>query len=195
MIKLTTPLTKEDIGKLRAGDEALLNGVIFTARDAVHKKFHDLIAHGKNVPLDLKGAVIYYAGPTPPRPGMAIGACGPTTSSRMDAFTPSLIRRGLRVMIGKGDRSERVKEAIKKYKCVYFVATGGLGALLADKVKAASAVLYRELGTEAVHRLVVKDFPVIVGIDSIGRDIYPPSHSTCNRRGASARCRLERRRQ
>lgn len=172
MIKLTIPLAKEDILKLRAGDEVLLSGVVFTARDAVHKRLHDIVRKGGKLPLDLKGAAIYYAGPTPARPGMAIGSCGPTTSSRMDSFTPALIRRGLRVMIGKGDRSIEVRAAIKKYKCVYFIAPGGLGALLATKVKRAKKVLYKELGTEAVHRLVIDDFPVIVGIDSKGRDVY-----------------------
>lgn len=181
MIKLTTPVSKDALLKLKAGDEVSLSGVIFTARDAAHKKLYDLIAAGRKLPLDLKGAVIYYAGPTPARPDMAIGACGPTTSSRMDSFTPALIDRGLRVMIGKGNRSDEVKKAIKKYGCVYFIATGGLGALLAMKVKSAKKVFYKELGTEAIHRLVVEDFPVIVGIDSKGRDVYPPSHSKCNR--------------
>jgi len=171
-IKLTIPLAKADLLKLKAGDEVSLSGVIFTARDAAHKRLHGLISAGKTLPLDLKGAVIYYAGPTPERPGMAIGACGPTTSSRMDSFTPALISRGLRVMIGKGDRSDEVRRAIKKYGCVYFIATGGLGALLATRVKSAKKMFYKELGTEAIHRIVVEDFPVIVGIDSKGKNIY-----------------------
>ncbi|HPM42826.1 MAG TPA: Fe-S-containing hydro-lyase [Candidatus Omnitrophota bacterium] len=172
MIRLITPLTQADITGLKAGDEVLLSGVIFTARDAAHKRLHDLIKTGKKLPLDLKGAVIYYAGPTPARPGMAIGACGPTTSSRMDNFTPDLIKKGLRVMIGKGDRSVAVKSTIKKYGCVYFIATGGLGALLAARVKNAKKIFYKDLGAEAIHRLVVEDFPVIVAIDSKGRNIY-----------------------
>ncbi|MBP7055848.1 MAG: Fe-S-containing hydro-lyase [Candidatus Omnitrophica bacterium] len=174
MIRLTVPLTQADIAGLQAGDEVLLSGVIFTARDAAHKRLYDLLRVGKKLPLDLKGAMIYYAGPTPARPGMAIGACGPTTSSRMDAFTPALINRGLRFMIGKGKRSAEVKAAIKKHGCVYFIATGGLGALLAKKVKSAKKILYKDLGPESIHRLVVEDFPLIVGIDSKGKDVYEP---------------------
>lgn len=172
MIELTTPIARSDILKLKAGDEVLLSGVIFTARDAAHKMLHGIIRKGIRPPLDLKGAAIYYTGPTPARSGMAIGSCGPTTSSRMDSFTPALIKQGLRVMIGKGDRSKEVRAAIKRYKCVYFIAGGGLGALLATKVKHAKKVFYKELGTEAIHRLVIDDFPVMVGIDSKGRDVY-----------------------
>ncbi len=172
MIKLTTPLTRAEIAKLKAGDEVSLSGIIFTARDAAHKRLHGLIKAGKKLPMSMDGVVIYYAGPTPARPGMAIGACGPTTSSRMDAFTPSLIKKGLRAMIGKGDRSIEIRDAIKRYGCVYFIAPGGLGALLAARVNSAKKVFYKDLGTEAIHRLDVRDFPLIVGIDSKGRDIY-----------------------
>lgn len=171
-VKIRTPLTKDVIASLRAGDEVLLSGVIFTARDAVHKILHDLLARGKAIPLNLKDAVIYYAGPTPPRPGRAIGSCGPTTSSRMDLFTPELLRLGLGGMIGKGDRSPEVIKAIKRYKCVYFLATGGIGALLSTKVKAAKPILFKDLGPEAVYKMEVVDFPLIVGIDSKGNDIY-----------------------
>jgi len=171
-IKITTPLTKDKISKLSVADEVLLSGTIFTARDAAHKKFDSILKSGKRIPLDLKDAVIYYAGPTPASPGRAIGACGPTTSSRMDAFTPALLNIGLGGMIGKGGRSAEVKDVIKKNKCVYFIAVGGLGALLSTKIKSAKAVLFKELGPEAVYRLEVKDFPVIVGIDQKGRDIY-----------------------
>jgi fumarate hydratase subunit beta len=172
MIKIETPLTKENIGKLKAGDEVKLSGVIFTARDAAHKRFHDLIKKGKRIPIDLKDQVVYYAGPTPPAPGYAIGSCGPTTSSRMDAFTAPLLALGLAGMIGKGDRSDEVRAAIKKYRCVYFLATGGIGALLSTKVRSARAILFKELGPEAVYKLEVRDFPLIVGIDSKGRNIY-----------------------
>ena len=171
-IRVKTPLTKEIIAPLRAGDEVLLSGVIFTARDAAHKRLHELIARGKRIPIDLKDACVYYAGPTPPRPGRAIGSCGPTTSSRMDRFTPELLHLGLGGMIGKGDRSSEVGKAIKKYRRVYFLATGGCGALLSTKVKSAKAILFKDLGPEAVYKMEVVDFPLIVGIDSKGRDIY-----------------------
>jgi len=171
-IKINTPLTKEAVMSLKAGDEVLLTGTIFTARDAAHKRFHDLLSKSGRIPLDLKDAIIYYAGPTPPPPGRPIGSCGPTTSSRMDSFTPELIRLGLRGMIGKGERSAEVKDAIKKNACVYFIATGGIGALLSMKVKSARAILFKELGPEAVYKLEVRDFPLIVGIDQKGKSIY-----------------------
>ena len=171
-IKVRTPLTKESIVSLKAGDEVLLSGVIFTARDAAHKRLHDLTAKGKAIPLNLEDAVIYYAGPTPPRPGRAIGSCGPTTSSRMDPFTPELLRLGLGGMIGKGDRSLEVIRTVKKYRAVYFLAIGGIGALLSTKVKSAKAVLFKDLGPEAIYKMEVVDFPLIVGIDPKGNDIY-----------------------
>lgn len=171
-IEIRTPLTKDVIAGLTAGDEVALSGVILTARDIAHKRLHELIAKGKPIPLNLKDACIYYAGPTPPRPGRAIGSCGPTTSSRMDIFTPELLRLGLAGMIGKGNRSAEVKSAIKKYKCVYFLAIGGIGALLSTKVKKAGPILFRELGPEAIYKLEVVDFPLIVGIDSKGNNIY-----------------------
>jgi len=171
-IKLNTPLTKDAVKNLKAGDEVVLSGVILTARDVAHKKLTDLIKNGKRIPVNLKGAVIYYAGPTPPPPGRPIGSCGPTTSSRMDSFTPALIKLGLRGMIGKGDRSAEVRRAIRRYGCVYFLATGGAGALLSTKVKSARAILFKELGPEAIYKLEVKDFPLVVGIDPKGRNIY-----------------------
>lgn len=171
-VKIRTPLTKDLALSLKVGDEVLLSGVIFTARDAAHKRLHDSIAKGRSIPLNLKDAVVYYAGPTPPRPGRAIGSCGPTTSSRMDPFTPELLRLGLGGMIGKGDRSIEVRKAIKKYKCVYFLATGGMGALLSAKVRSAKAILFADLGPEAIYKMEVVDFPLIVGIDSKGNDIY-----------------------
>jgi len=171
-IKIRTPLEKDVIKDLKAGDDVLLSGTIFTARDMAHKKFADLLKKGRNIPLNLKGAVLYYAGPTPPPPRRPIGSCGPTTSSRMDPFTPQLIQLGLGGMIGKGERADYVKRAIKKHGCVYFLATGGLGALLSTKVKSARAILFKELGPEAVYKLEVRDFPLIVGTDSKGRDLY-----------------------
>ncbi len=171
-VKIKTPLEKDVISSLKAGDEVLLSGVIFTARDAAHKRLHDLIVRGKSIPLNLKDAVIYYAGPTPPRPNAIIGSCGPTTSSRMDPFTPELLRLGLGGMIGKGDRSIEVKRAIKKYRSVYFLAIGGIGALLSDKVKMAQPVLFKDLGPEAIYKMEVVDFPLTVGIDSEGNGIY-----------------------
>jgi len=172
MTRLTTPLTKDAIKGLRAGDEVLLSGVILTARDAAHKRFDELIRKGRRIPLNLKDAVIYYAGPTPARPGRAIGSCGPTTSSRMDEFTPALIRLGLSGMIGKGDRSPEVIKSIKRNGCVYFLATGGIGALLSTKVRSSKAILFKELGPEAVYKLEVKDFPLTVGIDPKGKNVY-----------------------
>lgn len=172
MKSIKMPLTKDIIKNLKVGDEVLLSGVILTARDAAHKRLYDLIKKGKRVPLNLKDAVIYYCGPTPAMPGRAIGSCGPTTSSRMDAFTPELIKLGIGGMIGKGDRSDEVRKAIKKYACIYFLATGGIGALLSTKVKSARPILFKELGAEAVYKLDVRDFPLIVGIDSNGKDIY-----------------------
>jgi len=171
-IRLKTPLDKKTVKNLKAGDEVLLSGVIFTARDAAHERLAALIEKERHIPLNLEGAVVYYAGPTPPLPRRVIGSCGPTTSSRMDPFTPSLIRLGLTGMIGKGDRSKEVKDAIKRHGCVYFLATGGIGALLSTKVKSARPILYKDLGPEAIYKLEVKDFPLIVGIDSKGIDIY-----------------------
>ena len=145
MIRIQAPLTKDAIKNLKAGDEVLLSGTILTARDAAHKRLAGMLAKGRRVPLYLKGAVIYYAGPTPAGPGRAIGSCGPTTSSRMDEFTPALIAIGLSGMIGKGNRSPEVIKAIKKRGCVYFLATGGIGAFLATKVKAARVILFNDL--------------------------------------------------
>lgn len=172
MKQITTPLTKKVLRRLASGDEVLLSGVIYTARDAAHKRFAQMLRAGRKLPLEVKGACIYYCGPTPARPGRVIGACGPTTSSRMDAFAPALIARGLSGMIGKGERSGEVKRFCKRYGAVYFIAGGGLGALLASKVKSARPVLFRDLGPEAVYRLEVSDFPLIVGIDTKGRDVY-----------------------
>jgi fumarate hydratase subunit beta len=171
-IRLTTPLADEDVEKLRIGDKVLLNGVLFTARDAAHKRLFELIQEGKELPLELKGQVIYYVGPTPAKPGKAIGSAGPTTSYRMDPYSPKLIELGLKGMIGKGNRSNEVIDAMKKYKAVYFGATGGAGALLAKRIKKADIIAYPDLGPEAIRRLEVEDFPVMVINDTRGNDLY-----------------------
>jgi fumarate hydratase subunit beta len=171
-IRLKTPLSDADVEKLKAGDKVLLNGVIYTGRDAAHKRLFDLLKEGKPLPVDLKGQVIYYVGPAPAKPGQAIGSAGPTTSGRMDLYSPKLMEIGLKGMIGKGMRKKEVVEAMKKYKAVYFAATGGAGALLAKAIKKAQVVAYEDLGPEAVTRLEVEDFPVIVVNDTKGNDLY-----------------------
>lgn len=171
-IRLKTPLTDADVEKLKAGDKVLLNGVIYTGRDAAHKRLFDLLQAGQPLPIDLKGQVIYYVGPAPAKPGQVIGSAGPTTSGRMDAYSPKLMEVGLKGMIGKGMRKKEVVEAMKKYKAVYFAATGGAGALLAKAIKKAEIVAYEDLGPEAISRLEVEDFPVIVVNDIYGNDLY-----------------------
>ena len=171
-IRLTTPLTTEDMEKLHIGDKVLLNGVLLTGRDAAHKRLFDLIQEGKELPVDIKGAVIYYVGPTPAKPGKPIGSAGPTTSYRMDAYAPTLIELGLKGMIGKGNRSQTVIDAMKQYKAVYFGATGGAGALISKSIKKAEIVAYPDLGPEAIRRLEVEDFPVTVINDTSGNDLY-----------------------
>jgi fumarate hydratase subunit beta len=170
--KMTAPLTDEDIEKLRIGDIVYLSGTIYTARDAAHKKLVDLLAEGKELPFDLKGSVIYFVGPTPPKPGEPIGSAGPTTSYRMDSYSPILIKHGQKAMIGKGKRNQDVKDACIKYKAVYFGATGGAGALIAKRIKKAEVIAYPELGPEAIRKLEVEDFPVTVVNDSYGGDLY-----------------------
>ena len=172
MIKLTTPLTREKLRTLKAGDSCLLSGVIYTARDAAHKRLCELLDAGKELPLDVKDAVIYFVGPTPAKPGQAIGSAGPTTSYRMDAYSPALIREGLTGMIGKGKRSPEVVAAMKEHGAVYFGAIGGCGALLSRCIKKAEVIAYEDLGAEAIHRLEVEDFPVVVVIDSQGNNLY-----------------------
>jgi fumarate hydratase subunit beta len=171
-IRLKTPLTDADVEKLKIGDTVLLNGVIYTGRDAAHKRLMELVQAGKPLPIDIKGQVIYYVGPAPAKPGQPIGSAGPTTSGRMDAYSPKLMELGLKGMIGKGMRKKEVIEAMKKYKAVYFAATGGAGALLAKAIKKAQVVAYEELGPEAVNRLEVVDFPVTVVNDTRGNDLY-----------------------
>ena len=172
MRKIHTPLTEECIKSLKAGDEVLLEGVIYTARDLAHQELTWAIKQRRKLPVSLKNQVIYYCGPTLPLKKRPIGSCGPTTSSRMDAWTEDLLKVGLKGMIGKGSRSPGVRGAIKKYRAVYFLAIGGAGALLSTKVKKAKVIAYKKFGPEAIHRLEVKDFPLIVGIDYRGRDIY-----------------------
>jgi fumarate hydratase subunit beta len=170
--RVTTPLTDDVIEQLKTGDKVFLNGTIYTARDAAHKRFMETIEAHRPLPIEIKGQVIYYCGPSPVLPGRAIGAAGPTTSGRMDAYTPTLLSMGLKGMIGKGKRSQAVKDAIVKYKAVYFGATGGAGALLSKSVVCYEIVAYEELGPEALARLVVKDMPVFVINDTAGDDLY-----------------------
>lgn len=171
-IRLNTPLKDEDVERLNIGDRVLLSGILYTGRDAAHKRLFDLIREGKPLPFDIKGQVVYYVGPTPAPPGKVFGSAGPTTSYRMDAYSPALIEKGLKGMIGKGMRSDSVKEAMKKYKAVYFAATGGAGALLTKRIKKAEIIAYEDLGPEAIRRLEVEDFPVIVINDIRGNDLY-----------------------
>lgn len=171
-ISITAPLSREQARSLRAGDSCLLSGTIYTARDAAHKRLCELVQQGKELPLDLKDCVIYFVGPTPAAPGQIIGSAGPTTSYRMDAYSPSLIALGQTGMIGKGKRGLEVIEAMKEHGAVYFGAIGGCGALLSRCVKSCELVAYEDLGAEAICRLEVEDFPVIVVIDSLGNNLY-----------------------
>jgi len=169
---LTTPLTEEITRGLKAGDIVYLSGTIYTARDAAHKKLVDLIEAGKELPFDLEGSVIYFVGPTPPKPGDPIGSAGPTTSYRMDSYSPTMLKHGSKGMIGKGKRNQAVKDACKEYGGIYFGATGGAGALLGKQIRSAEVIAYPELGPEAVRRLTVEDFPVTVINDTFGNDLY-----------------------
>jgi len=171
-MKMELPLTRNVRKTLKAGETVLLSGTVYTARDAAHKRLIELMHRNKKMPFSLKDSVIYYAGPAPAPPGKPIGSCGPTTSSRMDEFTPPLLKKGLGGMIGKGGRSGDVRRAIKKSDAVYFIATGGAAALLSKKVKSSRCVCFKDLGPEAVYELKIKDFPVIVAIDSKGRSIH-----------------------
>ena len=168
----TTPLSSEDTKQLKAGDTVLLNGVIYTARDAAHKRLVELIEAGEALPFDIEGSVIYFVGPTPPKPGDPIGSAGPTTSYRMDTYSPTMLKNGSKGMIGKGKRNQEVKDACVDYDGIYFGATGGAGALLGKQITSAEVVAYPELGPEAVRKLTVKDFPVTVINDTHGNDLY-----------------------
>jgi fumarate hydratase subunit beta len=170
--RITTPLTDDMIEKLKAGEKVFLSGYIYTARDSAHKRFIEALNKGENLPVEIKDQVIYYCGPSPAPPGKVIGACGPTTSSRMDAYAPTLISMGLKGMIGKGKRMQSVKDALKQYKSVYFGATGGAGALLSKCVLSSEIIAYDELGPEAVRKLEVKDLPLFVINDIYGNDLY-----------------------
>lgn len=172
VIRLTPPLSEEMVADLKAGDRVLLSGTIYTGRDAAHKRLVDLLAKGEALPIPLQGEIIYFVGPTPAKPGKVIGSAGPTTSYRMDSYSPRLLAEGLKGMIGKGGRSREVRDAIEKYHAVYFAATGGAGALLAQRIKKAEVVAYEDLGPEAIRRIEVEDFPVVVINDIYGNDLY-----------------------
>ncbi|MBW7996164.1 MAG: Fe-S-containing hydro-lyase [Candidatus Glassbacteria bacterium] len=171
-VSLTPPLSDNDVEGLKIGDQVSFNGVIYTARDAAHKRLVELIDKGKKLPFDVAGAVIYYVGPTPARPGEVIGSAGPTTSYRMDPYAPRLIELGLKGMIGKGNRGGNVLDAMQKHKAAYFTATGGAAALIARWITACEVIAYEDLGAEAIHRLEVKDFQVVVANDCHGGDLF-----------------------
>jgi fumarate hydratase subunit beta len=171
-IELLTPLSDQDVERLEIGDTVLVNGVIYTARDAAHKRLIDLLEAGKPLPLDLRGQVMFYVGPSPARPGRVIGAAGPTTSYRMDPYAPQLLSLGLKAMIGKGKRSPEVIAAMIANKAVYLGAIGGAGALISQSIKAAEIIAYEDLGPEAIRRLVVENLPTIVINDCRGNDLY-----------------------
>lgn len=177
--KITLPITDEDIKNLKAGDSVLLSGSIITGRDAAHKRLYELIQKGEKLPVDIKGELIYYVGPAPAKPGYAVGPAGPTSSYRMDTYAPSLLDLGLKGMIGKGARNKEVVDAIVRNKGVYLVAIGGAAALIAKSIKSEEILCYEDLGTEAVRRYEVEDFPCIVAIDSNGNNVYetePPKY-------------------
>ncbi len=177
--KITLPITDEDIKDLKAGDSVLLTGSIITGRDAAHKRLYELIQNGEKLPVDIKGELIYYVGPAPAKPGYAVGPAGPTSSYRMDKYAPSLLDLGLKGMIGKGARNKEVVDAIVRNKGVYLVAIGGAAALIAKSIKSEEILCYEDLGTEAVRRYEVEDFPCIVAIDSNGNNVYetePPKY-------------------
>jgi len=181
-IAIRTPLSDEDVRSLRAGQPVLISGLLYTARDAAHKRMVEALERGEDLPFDIRGQVIYYVGPTPAPPGRVIGAAGPTTAGRMDRYTPALLARGLKGAIGKGSRSEEVKQSLKTHVAVYFGGLGGAGALLARSIRAVEIVAYEDLDTEAIRRIEVVDFPAIVVNDCYGGDAY-----------ADARARWEKR--
>ena len=170
--KIQLPITDEDIKSLKAGDSVLLTGTIITGRDAAHKRLFELIEKGEELPVDVRGELIYYVGPAPAKPGYAVGPAGPTSSYRMDKFTPALLDLGMKGMIGKGARSQEVIDAIVRNKAVYFAAIGGAAALIAKSIRKEEILCYEDLGTEAVRRYTVEDFPCIVAIDSEGNNVY-----------------------
>lgn len=171
-IPLQTPLSDDAIRSLKAGDAVSLSGVVYTARDAAHERLVDMANRGETMPFDFQGQAVFYAGPAPAKPGKPIGSVGPTTGGRMDAYSPQLIERGLKIMIGKGGRSEEVVEAIKKHEGIYFAAVGGIAALMARSVESSVVIAFDELGTEAIRKLRVVELPVIVAIDHQGNNLY-----------------------
>jgi len=171
-IHLTTPLTDDVVARLNAGDAVVISGVLYTARDAAHERLHEMLRRGEPLPVNLRGQVIYYCGPTPPRPGRPIGAAGPTTATRMDPYTPALLAEGVKGMIGKGRRGSEVREALRRYRAVYLAAVEGTAALLGQRVLSAEVIAFADLGPEAIYRFVVEDFPVIVVDDIHGNNLY-----------------------
>ncbi|MBB2184730.1 Fe-S-containing hydro-lyase [Lachnospiraceae bacterium MD1] len=169
---INTPLTTDKVEDLQAGDYVYITGTIYSARDAAHKRMYEAMMNGDNIPINLRDTILYYLGPTPEREGQVIGSAGPTTSSRMDKYTPLLLDHGLKGMIGKGKRSKEVIESMIKNKAVYFAAVGGAGALLSKRIKSSKVIAYDDLGTEAIRELYVENFPVIVVIDSNGNNLY-----------------------
>jgi fumarate hydratase subunit beta len=171
-LNIESPLDEKTIGELKAGDEVFITGIIYTARDAAHKRIIEALDKGEKLPFNINNQIIYYMGPAPARPGYAIGSAGPTTSGRMDSYAPRLMAAGLKGMIGKGNRSGGVKEAMIRYKAVYFAAIGGAGALIAKSIKKVELIAYKDLGAEAIHLLHVEKFPAIVVNDIYGGDLY-----------------------
>lgn len=170
-VRITTPITDEDVDQLKIGDHVRVSGVIYTARDAAHSRMIETLDAGGQLPIEIKGQLIYYVGPSPARPGRSAGAFGPTTSMRMDPFTPRLLQEGLKACMGKGNRGPEVQEALKQYHAVYLMAVGGAGAMLSQFVKKVEVVAYEDLGAESIKRLVVEDFPAVVMDDCAGRDL------------------------
>ena len=183
-MQISTPLTDEVVARLRAGDSVLITGTIYVARDAAHKRLVAALEAGQSLPFDVRGQIVYYMGPSPAKPGRPIGSAGPTTSYRMDPYTPPLLKAGLKGMIGKGNRSRAVRDALQRYRAVYFAAVGGAAALIAQSVKASEVVAYPELGAEAVLRLEVADFPAIVINDIYGGDAYEAGKAAFRREAA-----------
>jgi len=171
-LNIKSPLDEETVKSLKAGDQVFITGVIYTARDAAHKRLIEALDKGEKLPLDLANQIVYYMGPSPARPGQPIGSAGPTTSGRMDSYAPRLMAAGLKGMIGKGNRSQAVKDAMKEYKAVYFAAIGGAGALISKSIKKAEVIAYEDIGAEAIRRLEVESFPATVINDIYGGDLY-----------------------
>lgn len=188
VLSLDTNALERQVAKLRAGDRVLLSGTIYTARDAAHKRLFELLDAGKPLPFELRGVVIYYAGPTPGQQGMAVGACGPTTAGRMDGFAPRLLDLGLTAMIGKGERNQAVVDAIVRNGACYFAAVGGAGALIARCIESVEVVAFDDLGCESVKRMIVRDFPLTVAIDSKGNDLYKQGREAYEVKPQGERC-------